>query len=110
MSVYIRDLRGKYHGTEVWVEDEVICGEPTDFIITVWTHSSTPSDRELAQYGITREQWDNNEMVDSGCGDGSRICVRNPDITCDGHFESVQSLKIAEAICGAIQNVVKENP
>ena len=94
MSVYIRDLREKYYGTEVWVEDEVICGEPTDFIITVWARA---------------KRWGNNEMVDSGWGDGSRICVRGLDITCDSHFESVQSLKIVEAICAAIRNVVKEN-
>ena len=99
MSVYIGDLREKYYGTEVWVEDEVICGEPTDFIITVWAHANTPSDRELAKHGITRERWDSADLA-------SRDTVD----TIYGHFESVQSLKIAEAICEAIQNVAKENP
>ena len=93
MRVYIEPLKGKYYGTDIVFGDNSI---------TVWAFGNDwePSDRALAQYGYTRKQWNNNELVDNGWGGKSP--VQEMDLNCDSHFESDYGYKIACVIRDAL--------
>lgn len=82
-------LKGKYYGTRIdAISDNSQAG------ITVWAHKdSNPSDRELAQCGYTREQWDANSLVNDGSG-GSAL-IYDLDLFIDDHFETQKDYELA---------------
>lgn len=91
-------LESKYYGTKVkmpWGEE-----------VTFWLTSSdrrdnkayVPSDRELAKEGITREQWDDNEIIETHDGFGGDLDIPAKELVeaCD-HFEDQHSYEFALA-------------
>lgn len=93
MKAELMPLDGKYYGTEI----KLTFDDGHEETIKLWDSGSfVPSDRELNEWGYTREQWDNNEEVNDGWGGTMRI--RSADITCDGHFESRETLARAQEI------------
>lgn len=93
MKAELMPLNGKYYGTRIKLTFD--CGH--EETIELWDSGSlVPSDRELAEWGYTRKQWDSNEEVDDGWG--GVMPIRSADITCDGHFESVETLARAQEI------------
>ena len=104
MAVYIKNLHGEYYGTEIVLDGAMLNGEPIYTTVKVYeTCGHRPSSRQLADWGYTDNQWNNNELVDNGCG--SQSPIREQDLTCDSHYESDVSYKIAETICQALQCV-----
>lgn len=90
-------LKGKYYGTKV----ELPCGQEITFWLTFVEREDNkayvPSDRELAAEGITREQWDSNELVETTAfGETYYVAARELVEACD-HFEDQHSYEVALA-------------
>ena len=82
MKAKLLPLNGKHYGSVIEVTDGDIKTS-----ITVWCNANfIPSDRELADLGLTRKDWDTNAEIDDGWG--GKIRVQDMDICSDGHFES----------------------
>lgn len=64
--------------------------------------SGEPSDRELANWGHTREEWDSNAVVDGGEGPAP---IRSLDLISDDHYESQESYRVALAIVEALKTL-----
>lgn len=106
MKARLLDLKGKYYGTKIELYDEVT--DETIDTICLWISSSyengsDPSDRELVEYSITRQQFDDNVLYDGSPVQGELFC-------CDQHYETqgtyTTALNIIKAINAA--NAVKE--
>lgn len=98
--VTIRPLKGKYYGTEIDIVTK--CGNTTT--IKVWICNGIPSDRELALAGLTMADWENDKEIDDGWG-GKIGCRTVGDIVCDNHYESELSLRIAQRIAEALNDI-----
>jgi len=96
MKAYIEELSGKYYGTEITVDFED--GSETTF--RIWNSNGNPSDRELATWGHTRRQWEENELVDNGWDGKSRI--RSLDLLSDSHYEDQRTYELAKLIVDSI--------
>lgn len=93
MKAELMPLEGKHYGSIIKITDGKFRTE-----IKVWHNADyTPSDRELADYGATREDWDNNRKVD-GC---VPIC---DDLIADCHFESQWQYELCLLIVDAINS------
>jgi len=90
-------LDGKYYGTKI--EINFANGDKTEFDIW-YSGSYIPSERYLEKYGYTKQQYENNELVDNGWGNKSPI--REMDLVCDSHFESEETYLLAKFIVDAI--------
>lgn len=103
MKAEIAPLEGKYYGTEIR-----IIGLPfpcTNYngtcAFTIWYSANyQPSDRELDKAGITREDYNNNSLIE--CGDGETLPARAFLEICDSHFESQFTYELAQLIVHAI--------
>jgi len=93
----ILPLDSKYYGTKI----EIIFpnGDKTEFDIW-YSGSYTPSERYLEKCGYTKQQYENNELVDDGWGNKSPI--REMDLVCDSPFESEETYSLAKFIVDAI--------
>jgi hypothetical protein len=89
----ILPLKGKYYGTEIHVEHGPLAGME----FKLWKSTGNPSDRQLAQWGVTRVQWDNNDSIE--CGFGEMVKVRDAGLICDSHYESQETFELAQLIC-----------
>lgn len=79
MKAKLKDLKGKYYGTEI----EIIFDNGYKEVLKLWDIGyHEPSIRELERNGLTQEEWD----ADSGL---------HYDITTDSHFESRETYKNA---------------
>lgn len=91
-------LEGKYYGTKV----KLPYGQGVTFWLTFSDRDDNkayvPSDRELAEEGITREQWDNNEIIETHNGFGGDLDIPAKELVeaCD-HFEDQYSYEVALA-------------
>lgn len=101
MEAEILPLKGKYYGTEICVTDGKY-----DTIISVWCNADfAPSDRELENSGVTRQQYNDNSIVweeSWGNGEYSTVRARDRCEVCDSHFESQWTLDLARKIVKAI--------
>lgn len=95
MKATIRPLEGKYYGTLI----DIITDTGDDTTIVVWIPSGDPSRREFESWGYTEQDWKNNIEVDDGWG--GKVGIRS-EYLCDNHYESTQSLAIAEKIVEAL--------
>jgi len=98
MKARILDLTGKYYGTEV----EVITDSGRSAYLKVWVNCGKPSDREIASWGYTREDWDANIEIDNGWGGKEKI--QDADYLSDSHYECEESLMIAQKIVEALSD------
>lgn len=95
MKAKLLPLEGKHYGSKIEITDGEI-----STIVTVWERGDgTPSERELALHGITKDQWDRNDMVDNGWGGTER--VRELDMICSSHFESEWQYQLCKKIISA---------
>jgi hypothetical protein len=84
MEAAILPLEGKYYGTKIVIEDGEI-----STIIKIWSHGDfAPSDRELDNADMSREEYNTNKNDEKEEID-----------TSGGHFESQWTYKLAEKIC-----------
>ena len=99
MKAKILPLKGKYYGTIISITDHA--GKVHE--IKFWDNGDfTPSDRELERHGFTREQWQENVLVESGWG--IREPVQQVLEICDSHFESQKTYKLCLQIVDAINS------
>lgn len=100
MKARLLNLKGKYYGTKIELYDEVT--DETIDTICLWISSSysdggPPSDRELAEYDITRPQFDDNFWYDGSPVQEELFCW-------DQHYETqgtyTTALNIIKAING----------
>lgn len=87
----------KYYGTNVAIE---IGQEKTSVNVWMPAHND-PSDAELAKHGYTREDWDNNVLVDYGW---DKEPIRSWMIT-DNHYQSRTDVLVAGAISIALDGL-----
>ncbi len=100
MKAKLKPLRGKYYGTVIDVDFDDGGGDS----IELWDCADfQPSDRELAEAEITREQYNNNEVVDHDSLFGD-IPARDALEVCDGHFESQKTYERALKLIAAINS------
>lgn len=99
MKAHIRDLQGKYYGTIVVFEADN--GEESS--LKIWVYGKEPSNREIESWGYTKKDWDENIEIDDGWM--GTVKIREADCLCDGHFESKESLKIAQIIVKALNEI-----
>lgn len=92
-KLIIKPLKHKYYGTEIEVAD----GDLKGMSFTLWHTTGNPSDRQLEQWGITREQWDKDDMINDSWGCKSKIS--DMDYICNGHYESKETFEFAKKIC-----------
>jgi hypothetical protein len=83
-------LEGKYYGTEVETE----FNNGTKEIITIWTQKGEPSERALAEFDLTKEQWNNNQNFDPKLGINDDYADYFPDC----HHETEMDLYIAQKL------------
>lgn len=96
----------KYYGTPVYVFWKREGSEMVDsHEFSLWFPTGTPSDRWLAEYGITRKQWDDNAKVYNEANDE---WYDAREILCDCHYESDLTLALAQMIVDAINGKKKE--
>lgn len=96
MKATIKPLEGKYYGTEIVLEYHHK-SEPVVLSIWVATSPVNPSPRELERMGITQQQFSD---VCSGKLDYDELVG-----IYDGHYESVESLEVAENIVKSINDI-----
>lgn len=95
MTADIDPLEGKYYGTGITISDEY--GKCS---IRVWrVGDGTPSKRQLSEWGLTSEQWEQNAEVDNGWG-GMSGCREL--YVCDSHYETHASYETATRIVSAL--------
>ena len=100
MKATLKTLKGKYYGTIIEIDFADGGDKET---IKLWDSGDcTPSERELAMYGYTKYDWDNNILVDAY--DGHKLPIWNIDLFPDSHFESELTYKRALEICKRINN------
>lgn len=98
MRATLLPLSGKYYGTEI----EIRFDNGVTDTIELWNHGSfAPSNRELKECGLTRDQYNNNEIVDHDNFFGD-IRARDALDVGDGHFESQETLENALSLIDAI--------
>ena len=91
MKAWIKPLDGKYYGTIIVIQD----GQHRTSI-EIWCNADfEPSDRELDLWRCTRQEWDENILIDNGWGGKSPI---KEFAICDSHFESDWTYKLAQKI------------
>ena len=96
MSIELEPLEGKYYETRI---SGTIGGKR--FWLSVSSEDREPSDRELAECGVSRENWNNNVEVDDGWG--GRCPVRSAELMdSGGHYERQLTLEIAQKIVEAL--------
>lgn len=98
MKARLLDLKSKYYGTKIELYDET--ADETIDTICLWISSSyengsDPSDRELAGYDLTRQQFDDNVLYDGSPVQGELFCW-------DQHYETQGTYTIALNIIKAI--------
>jgi len=99
-SAEILPLDGKYYGTRVVVNFK----DDDSSEIKLWYNGTFhPSTREIESYGYTKEQYDEGEIVEDGWGGQSS--VKDIIEICDSHFESEETLTLAQFIVGAINAI-----
>jgi hypothetical protein len=96
MKAKLKDLSGKYYGTFVEINTGFNDGPEIKFWFTFQAgeKSYQPSDRELFNVGLTRQDWDNDiNCIDE---DGNKTTVRTMycDLACV-HFEDQFSYETA---------------
>lgn len=103
MEAKILPLNGKYYGTEILIGDDEY-----DTIIKLWCSADyQPSDRWLDIHGITRKQYENNEIVTIVTWDEKSTYdteAREECDICDSHFESQWTYELAKKVVSAINN------
>lgn len=102
MKAELLPLNGKYYGTEIQVTD----GDK-DTVFKIWCNADyKPSDRELAACGVTRKQYDNNELVGTETWGEStyEVMAKDQCEVCDSHFESDWTYNLAQKIIEAINS------
>lgn len=106
MEAEIDPLDGKYYGTKVNITTETK-GEAGFLKLWRTIPGYTPSDRELERRGVTREEYNNNEVVGeypAGVISEEAEPMRAREIICDDHFESQPDYKLAKYLVSAINN------
>lgn len=88
MTATLPPLKGKYYGTEVEVETPE---GSTQF--SIWLSGGEPSDRQLSEWGFSREVWDTGNLGRQGSYE-----VTRHDYVCDGHWESEIAYQMAKRI------------
>lgn len=97
MKATLMPLIGKYYGTKI----ELRFDNGDREHIKLWNSGDyEPSIREIKSWGYTQEQWDNNEIIESGY-DGTGP-IRSLGLICDSHFESKLTYERAMKIVNAI--------
>ena len=98
MNARLRPLEGKYYGTIV--EVELPYGEWID-LATIWVRPTfKPSDRQLENDGVTREQYDAAQSdKDKRMDLWERLGYG------DGHYEAEGDYLIAQAIVAALKDL-----
>ena len=92
MKAKMLPLSGKYYGTRI----EIRYGLSTQ-VITLWDNGNfKPSIRQIERLGYTKEQYDNNELVDDGWS--GKCTVKEAMGICDSHFESETTYEFARQI------------
>lgn len=85
-------LRGKHYGTKV----EIRHGDDSRDI-TVWFSGGAPSPEQLDRIGVTRQQWDDNALIDD---------EGYPELAQDmldlSHYQSEVEAAIADRIAWAL--------
>jgi hypothetical protein len=104
MKAKILPLKGKYYGTEIEVTDLPL-NSPYHLPscnFKVW-HSGDylSSDRELGSRDLTREEYNNNSLVECN---NELIPAKEMLEICDSHFESQFTYELAQLIVNAINN------
>lgn len=94
ITATIRELQWKHYSTTVTL---LIEGRKYD--INVCVPLGPPSDEDLADWGVTTEQWLLNVKVDDGWGGTEPIQRIHP---VDGHYQSQIELAIAKRIVEAL--------
>ena len=92
MKIQIKPLKGKYYGTEI----EVLDGTLKGMSFSIWHNTGNPSERQLEQWSLTRQQWVNDELIDNGWGGKSKISQM--DFMTDSHYESQETFEFANNI------------
>ncbi len=122
MKASLAPLTGKYYGTIVLIEDEQF-GSPnplpkiTEIEIWIGCTPTNPSIRELANFGITQEQWNKNEQVGNWPSVIPDYCDGEPDAPImardvlnihDSHYEDVKSYDAAMKLVDFINTELKD--
>lgn len=98
MKATLLPLEGKYYGT--YIEIDFRDGRKKIFSISVngAYDTCTPSDRELENYGITREQWDSQKMPN-----GENPCEYMGIFDC--HYEHQKILEISNLVVEKLNQI-----
>lgn len=94
----VRPLHGKHYGTDV----AVTIGNRV-YDINVWIPLGAPSDEDLADWGVTTEQWLLNVEVDDGWDGTEPIQNMHPS---DNHYQSAIELAVAKRIAEALNGIL----
>ena len=103
MKAELMPLEGKYYGTLIKVTDG-----KEEISFKLWNSADfKPSDRELESCGVTREQYENNEIVgrEKLGNEEWEVTAREQCEICDSHFESEWTYKLALKLVDAINSI-----
>jgi len=95
MKAHLKPLSGKYYGTEIEVTEGPLAG----LTINLWKSTGTPSDRELANHGMSREFYDMNLLI-------ADLDNWTPHelVIADSHYESREIHELALKLVEFLEN------
>lgn len=98
MKAVLEPLSGKYDGTQITVTYKD--GFSDEFFTVKCEGHGRPSSRQLRFWRITKQQWDNNEVVNTSKGK-----MKARDIRTSNFYETHQGFIRAVATVKALNNV-----
>jgi len=90
---------GSYYGSEITVkviDDIGVYYTEIEFGVS----GGRPSDRWLEHCGYTKEDWDNNIMVEDGYGGKAPI---QSELVCDAHYETQRTWELMQKVIRSLK-------